>query len=979
MTIAELVVKVGADISVAQKALGQIKQDVDGTGAAAEKNAARWSAAMDRMGHAASAAGLGVLGALGLATKGAAEFEQSMRQVDSMAKLSETGFQKLTQAVMGIAKDPRITQTPQDLAKALYDVVGSGFEGQKALDVLRQAAIGASAGMTDTHTSAKALVGVLNSGIPGIHSSREAMDVLFQTADRGQITFEQLASEIGQILPTAAQAGVSLQEVGAFLAVATKQSQSAGAATNDLMNLLVKIRQPGEQAEKEFHKLGISYGLNALQAKGLAGVLAELELKTRGHREALSRLFPDLQANRAALTAITQGGRLYREELGQMTTASQGLGATEEARMRIAKAALNQWALLKKELAILGVEVGKTLLPFLRDATRLLREWLQGFNNLTPAAQEFAVKCTAIGAATLVLGSRILALTRLVLDLKKAFGLAGVAGAAMGGAGTAAGGAGTAGVAGAAGLLARAGPLVTLGGTLVAGAAGRHVGDWVGDRVRGAMGLSADGKTIPSWWPSWMPTAPGAHRAGAGGRSAAGGGGLDSLTVKGGANIAGLTEEAKNTLAHLDAVLSQHGARGIITSGRDGHKGVTSAHNSGQAIDMVLPGQNMADVAATLRGLGFRAGFERKGQRNANGSVSSGAHIHVTLGAGHIAGAKDAPGGVHPYAAGGAPMFGGDLADRPHKKSAAEREAERFRQAMGATNASIRDLRAGGDTKGGLESLRAQFPGISPARVQQLYNARQTRDGLTDRKREAEQQQRRQIELTGRLKEELGQAKIHFEQASGTSTKFDEALRRLGISTRELTPRMREMGKQISDWDAKTLKLEQHKEQMRRMAGDMAGIFTGALFHPVERGFKGLFASIRQGFTQMLVQMAEEYVKSQLFKLLSHVLLGGKKGGGGAGGLLGAVIGGVFGGKRALGGSVRAGSSYLVGEEGPELVTMGGNGSVTPNRRLAGAGGGVTINMHISTPDAGSFRRSETQIYQDAMRQARRHTARQGA
>lgn len=51
-------------------------------------------------------------------------------------------------------------------------------------------------------------------------------------------------------------------------------------------------------------------------------------------------------------------------------------------------------------------------------------------------------------------------------------------------------------------------------------------------------------------------------------------------------------------------------------------------------------------------------------------------------------------------------------------------------------------------------------------------------------------------------------------------------------------------------------------------------------------------------------------------------------------------------GYRALGGSVAAGASYIVGERGPELLTMTGNGFVTPNNRLGGLGGmNVVINV----------------------------------
>lgn len=46
-----------------------------------------------------------------------------------------------------------------------------------------------------------------------------------------------------------------------------------------------------------------------------------------------------------------------------------------------------------------------------------------------------------------------------------------------------------------------------------------------------------------------------------------------------------------------------------------------------------------------------------------------------------------------------------------------------------------------------------------------------------------------------------------------------------------------------------------------------------------------------------------------------------------------------FGGRRAAGGPVAAGTSYLVGERGPELFTPGRSGSISPN----GSMGGVTV------------------------------------
>jgi len=51
---------------------------------------------------------------------------------------------------------------------------------------------------------------------------------------------------------------------------------------------------------------------------------------------------------------------------------------------------------------------------------------------------------------------------------------------------------------------------------------------------------------------------------------------------------------------------------------------------------------------------------------------------------------------------------------------------------------------------------------------------------------------------------------------------------------------------------------------------------------------------------------------------------------------------------REYGGQVKAGSSYLVGERGPEMITMGGNGNVTPTKDV-NTGSNTTVVLQVST------------------------------
>lgn len=58
------------------------------------------------------------------------------------------------------------------------------------------------------------------------------------------------------------------------------------------------------------------------------------------------------------------------------------------------------------------------------------------------------------------------------------------------------------------------------------------------------------------------------------------------------------------------------------------------------------------------------------------------------------------------------------------------------------------------------------------------------------------------------------------------------------------------------------------------------------------------------------------------------------------------VLSNVFGGGRAVGGPVMAGTSYLVGERGPEIFTPSSTGNITPNNKLGG--GNTVINLNVS-------------------------------
>lgn len=121
----------------------------------------------------------------------------------------------------------------------------------------------------------------------------------------------------------------------------------------------------------------------------------------------------------------------------------------------------------------------------------------------------------------------------------------------------------------------------------------------------------------------------------------------------------------------------------------------------------------------------------------------------------------------------------------------------------------------------------------------------------------------------------------------------------------------------------------------------------------------GFLTNLWENPKQAFKSFIGDVLKGLLTAIAKAVILGEKLGGkGGIGGLLTSVISGVLtkgssvAGARASGGSISAGSTYLVGERGPELMKFGQAGTIINNktaRRAMGAGDGGGINIGGTT------------------------------
>ena len=136
-----------------------------------------------------------------------------------------------------------------------------------------------------------------------------------------------------------------------------------------------------------------------------------------------------------------------------------------------------------------------------------------------------------------------------------------------------------------------------------------------------------------------------------------------------------------------------------------------------------------------------------------------------------------------------------------------------------------------------------------------------------------------------------------------------------------------------------TDKINQQNEAADKLKDKFTEIGQG-----IEQGIVSNLTDAVMG-TKTLAQSAIS-VLNQLKRKLIEVAI--QRAVSGIGGKIGGFLGSVFGGGKAAGGRVAAGKTFVVGEKGPELLTMGSSrGFITPNNELRGGGTNNIVNVSV--------------------------------
>ncbi|MEU5383218.1 phage tail tape measure protein [Kitasatospora cineracea] len=342
---------------------------------------------------------LGAVLAAGVA--GAISLEREMANVQTISEqINSKNVAAFTDQIVRLSTE--LPQTAAQLAQGLYQIVSTGFDGAEAMQILEVSAKGASAGLTTTETAATALLGVLKAyGMPASKAA-DVMDIMFQTVNKGVISFEELAQQLGDVVPMAAAAGVKFDDLSAALAAITLAGIPAAESATSLNMLLTRLMKPTKDLAALIRSFGYESAASAVQQDGLFVVMGKVNQATGGQAEATVNLFKDIRATRAVLALAAADGKNYADTYSAITSAVERADATQKAYAIQMQTVGGQFDLFKNRAAAAGMDVARILLPVLQELAQDASVVANAFNDLPPGVKSAIGVLVALGAVALV-------------------------------------------------------------------------------------------------------------------------------------------------------------------------------------------------------------------------------------------------------------------------------------------------------------------------------------------------------------------------------------------------------------------------------------------------------------------------------------------------------------------------------------------------------------------------------------------------
>lgn len=300
-------------------------------------------AAVRNMGLAMTAASAVAGGAMFTLARRADRVSEAFREVDTIASRTSDTQAKYGELVSELNTEMGINANKIQVIDGLYKSLSAGItdstEAQNAF--LKSAARLSVVGRTDLKTTVDVLSTSINAyGEENMNAERSS-NALFATVQFGKTTLEELAPVMGRVIALGSDMDVTIEELGASMAVLTRTGFESRIAATGLRAILRGLMKPTKDMQSLLRDLALeqdlfadSMGESSEQVRQLAedyrsttDALSDFEEQQKSARNSVEENSLKIQEARLLQQAIERG---QREEAEKVIETEELRGATYE-------------------------------------------------------------------------------------------------------------------------------------------------------------------------------------------------------------------------------------------------------------------------------------------------------------------------------------------------------------------------------------------------------------------------------------------------------------------------------------------------------------------------------------------------------------------------------------------------------------------------------------------------------------------------
>ncbi|MBL4769327.1 MAG: phage tail tape measure protein [Rhodobacteraceae bacterium] len=298
--------------------------------------------------------------------KAGAAYEKTILEITTISERSEFSVKKIVQITGELAAKYGVGLKAG--AKALYQTISSGATtAAQATRVLTAATHLSIGGLADLPTSVDALTTSTQAYRLSNLTATQAADAMFTTVRYGKTTMQELAGQLGNVIPFASAANVSFAELNASIATLTLNGIKTQKATIQLRQAYALMIKPTKQAKDEAERLGIAFDSLAVREKGFLGVLQSIQSSAKFTSLSFGRLFGNVRALNGVNAIMIDRGYQLEDQLAHQ---ADSLGASSDATdiMRTSTSHLVDRMISLKDAILSTMGLGIAESPKLKEA-----------------------------------------------------------------------------------------------------------------------------------------------------------------------------------------------------------------------------------------------------------------------------------------------------------------------------------------------------------------------------------------------------------------------------------------------------------------------------------------------------------------------------------------------------------------------------------------------------------------------------------